>query len=112
MEPLLSLDLVLVMFGIAILLLAVRRCLRRRGTLTTSALFFLSVGTLAAAVIDVGLSQHEKNFRRSLVENADFLRVGSLAPDFSLPRLGDGQTIRLGDVLGRKPVCLVLSSFS
>jgi len=56
---------------------------------------------------------------------AAVLRVGQQAPDFELPRLAletdaDGQTVgrvgqdkvRLSKVLGKKPVCLLLSSYT
>lgn len=113
MEPLLCLDLTLVFLGAAVLILSARRWFRRqrRWSLTTMGMGFLGVGVLAAAGVDVGLAQREKNFRQSLVENMNFLRVGSPASDFSLPRLSDGETVRLGDFLGRKPVCLILSSY-
>ena len=114
MEPLLYLDLLLVVLGGAALALSAGVRLRRprRWTLPSMGVFFLGVGSLAAAVIDVGLWQREKNFRQSLADHSDHLRVGSSAPYFSLPSLRDGELVHLSDFLGRKPICLVLSSFN
>ena len=39
------------------------------------------------------------------------LPVGAPAPDFTLPALGDGKPVHLADLIGRRPVVLVLGSF-
>lgn len=114
MGPILWFDIPLVFLGVVALILAVRgwrRC-RSRQALGTTGMFFLGVGSLAAVVIDVGLSERDKQFRQFLVENAGIVRVGAPAPDFSLPCLDDGKPVRLGAFRGRKPVCLILSSFT
>ena len=37
---------------------------------------------------------------------------GDLAPDFTLPRLDGGGTVRLGSLLGERPVALIFGSYT
>jgi hypothetical protein len=116
MGPLVSLDASLVVLGLvggavgAGLRLRRRRPTRRpaHGAVGTTVMLFLSLGAFAVAAVDVGLSEWDKT--RWAFEPP--LRVGTLAPDFSLPRLEDGEPVRLSDFRDRKPVCLILSSFT
>lgn len=44
--------------------------------------------------------------------SVDKVSVGTQAADFCLPRLSDGQAVRLSDHRGHRPVVLVFSSFT
>ena len=37
---------------------------------------------------------------------------GDLAPDFTLPRLDGDGTVRLGSLLGERPVALIFGSYT
>lgn len=39
-------------------------------------------------------------------------RVGDLAPDFELPRMGEDSSLRLSSLRGGKPVVLVFGSYT
>jgi hypothetical protein len=41
----------------------------------------------------------------------ELMSSGQTAPDFSLPSLHDGRSVRLGDFRGHKPVLLIFGSF-
>jgi hypothetical protein len=116
MGPLALLDASLVLVGLVGVAVWTGLRLRRRwttprpgtGAIGTTVILILSVGGIVTATVDVGLSEWDKT--RWPYEPP--LSIGSLAPDFSLPRLEDGEPIRLSDFRGRKPVCLILSSFT
>jgi len=38
--------------------------------------------------------------------------VGAEAPDFVLPKLGDGERVQLSEFRGRKPVALIFGSYT
>jgi hypothetical protein len=140
MAPLIWLDVSLIISGFVFVTLAAWRLRRRQGpTLGGVLMFVLGMGQLAAAAVDVGLSEWDK-FQRTLGSASDdgppvllrelvdklaagplgsasddgppFLTEGKPAPDFCLPSLDDGRSIRLSDFRGRKPVFLVFSSFT
>ena len=120
MEPISVFDILLAFVGMFALTFSTGGWFRRqtRRSLGTILMLFLGVGSLASAALDVGLSEWDKT-RRPLDDDGEFigfsqatLPVGSPAPDFALPSLDDGRMIRLGDFRGRKPVLLMLGSFT
>lgn len=42
----------------------------------------------------------------------DSLKAGDVAPDFTLPRLGDKGEARLSDFKGKRPVVLIFGSYT
>jgi hypothetical protein len=86
----------------------------RRGA--TAILFYLGVVSLALAAVDGGLAVWQFNTRSEDAESGemrtDLFPQVEEAPDFSLPSLQDGRTVRLSDYRGHKPVVLVFGSFS
>ena len=48
----------------------------------------------------------------TLVRDETVHRVGELAPDFSLKRLGSADRMRLSDFVGRRPVALAFGSYT
>ena len=114
----------LVLFGAAALVLAWAGR-RRLGAIGAT---LASLAGLAAFVVvsaDMGLRWWEEAQRIVITRSPEDyaasglpmrlfppLSVGSPAPDFTLPPLHGGPPVRLSDIRGRKPVVLVLSSFS
>jgi hypothetical protein len=119
MDPITWLDVPLVLIGAPGAALSGWVILRRRRSRPAwAAAFVLSLGSLAAAGIDVGLSHWDKVRRPFDPDALDFsqdmfarLPTGEPAADFNLLRADGGGAIRLSDFRGRKPVVLVLSSF-
>jgi hypothetical protein len=120
MAPLTWLDVPLLLVGVPGAALSASAWLRKRPRRpgVAAAAFVLSLGCLAAAGADAGLSRWD-NVRLPFDPAAlDFsqnpyalLPAGSPAPDFALPRADGMGTVRLSDFRGRQPVVLVLSSF-
>lgn len=48
----------------------------------------------------------------TLVRDESGPRVGEMAPDFSLKRLGSQERVRLSDYRGRRPVALAFGSYT
>lgn len=93
----------------------------------TGLLFYLGIGFLAVAGVDVGLAKWDKahrsnsdNWDAALNELLEAYRLRPIdpeafpkpeAPDFRLPVLDEDRSIRLSDFRGRKPVVLLFGSF-
>ena len=133
MEPLLWLDIPLVVFGVLAILSGSWNWLRRRyagwprsrgvrcnGVMVLA--FSLGVASITAAGMDIGFAESDKARGRAnqalRSDGYDWFNpmrpfpVGTPAPDFQLSSLTDGASIRLSDFHGLKPVVLVLSSFT
>lgn len=79
-------------------------------------LFFLGLGSFMMAGLDVGFAAWEDasrprsgpfDFDQFSLENASHEE----APDFCLPALDEGRSIRLSDFRGHKPVVLIFGNF-
>lgn len=108
------------LFGLGLLAMSpwLWNCFRRRQFSSPSALsrvlrtatlllFFLGLGSLTMAGVDVALSEWEKAHRPS----GDWIGETMMAPDFRLPALDEDRTVRLGDFRGHTPVVLIFGSF-
>jgi hypothetical protein len=120
MPPLVWLDSSLAILGMMFVAAAIwRRRRPQRPSLGTVLMFFVGVGQLAAAAVDVGLAEWEKSRRPGDYDPGDDppylvkrLSAGEPAPDFSLPSLKDGRPLYLSDFRDRKPVLLIFGSFT
>ncbi|MHB1424125.1 MAG: peroxiredoxin family protein [Gemmataceae bacterium] len=78
-------------------------------------LFYLGLGGLATAALDVGWAAWEWESRSAERDNealrTELFPPDTQAPDFSLPSL-EGRSVRLSDFRGHKPVVLLFGSFS
>lgn len=93
----------------------------------TVSLFYLGLGLLATAGVDLGLAKWEKSHRSNsndwdaaLAELLNAHRLHPIdpeaipkpeAPDFRLPALDEDRSVRLSDFRGHKPVVLIFGSF-
>jgi hypothetical protein len=81
-----------------------------RGLRTATALLFcLGLSALTAAGVDAGLAEWDQACRSQGNDNNS--QASMMAPDFSLPSLGEDRTIRLSDYRGHKPVVLIFGNF-
>lgn len=83
-----------------------------RGLRTLTALLFsLGVGSFTVGGVDAGLAEWEQACRLKVNDNSVQLQESMMAPDFSLPSLDEGRTIRLSDYRGNKPVVLIFGNY-
>jgi hypothetical protein len=89
-----------------------RRSPLGRGLRTATALLFsLGLSAFTAGGVDAGLAKWDEVCRAKDNDNPRQLQESMMAPDFSLPSLDEGRTIRLSDYRGRKPVVLIFGNF-
>ena len=81
---------------------------------------------LALAVLALWFTTAEDCVGRAREDDSSLVRVGEFAPDFDLPRLtittdpngkpigviSETDTIRLSSFRGKRPVCLIMSSYT
>lgn len=89
-------------------------------------LVLTTVFCLAALVIDIGWGQQRTTQDRSARGYNPKINIGEFPPDFELPKLklttdstgknigviSEKDTIRLSSFRGKKPVCLLMSSYT
>ncbi len=74
-----------------------------------SLVFYLGLSTFTAAGVDAGLAQWNQACR--ILDQDIIIRESMMAPDFSLPVLGESRTVRLREYRGQKPVVLIFGNF-
>ena len=85
-----------------------------------------TVFCLLALVIDIRGGQQQMTQRRSTRGSTTKINIGEFPPDFELPKLAiktddtgkpigvisEKDTVRLSSFHGKKPVCLIMSSYT
>ncbi len=110
--PLMGLGLLAMSPGFWYMFYMRRRFPRGRGLPTATALLFaLGLGTFTVGGVDAGLAEWDEACRLKVNDHSVQLEESMMAPDFSLPSLDEGRTIRLTGYRGRKPVVLIFGNF-
>lgn len=98
----------------------------RRSAVRHAAAWFVPVFSVAALVMMLSESVAAQRSRPSRTAANPKVKVGEMAPDFELPRLvlktdasgknvgviSEAETVRLSSFRGKKPVCLIMSSYT
>lgn len=91
-----------------------------------SAIWMVRVLSIGALVLMLSNQTSAQRSRPSRMANNPKVRVGEFPPDFELPKLtfqtdaegktvgviSDNDTIRLSSFRGKKPVCMIMSSYT